>query len=94
MRKILKLFRFRNLVICGAIIYLSVSLVSSQFELMTKKQQLDALSQQEQRLMMENQDAKRLMESEDDTEYIERIARQRLGYASPNEKVFIDIQGE
>ena len=35
-----------------------------------------------------------MLEFEDEEDYIERIARQRLGYANPNEKIFKDIQGE
>ncbi|MEG0018942.1 MAG: septum formation initiator family protein [Oscillospiraceae bacterium] len=89
-----KLFTIKGVAFFALIAYLSVSLVSAQFELMTKKQELSALEQQEQRLKMENQDAQRLLDSEDENAYIERIARQRLGYANPNEKVYIDIQGE
>lgn len=76
------------------VVYLSFSLVSAQFDLMTKKQQLASLKEQEKRLILENQDTERMLENEDETAYIERIARDRLGYANPDEKVFIDIQGD
>ena len=46
------------------------------------------------RIELETQDIQRVLEIEDQQEYIERIARQRLGYANPNEKIFKDIQGE
>ena len=80
-------------VIC-AVAYLSVSLISAQFDLMTKKQQLAILETQQQKLQLETQDIERMLEFEDEEDYIERIARQRLGYANPNEKIFKDIQGE
>lgn len=89
-----KLFSIKSITFFVAITYLSVNLISAQFELMTKKQELSALQQQQQRLVLENQDAQRLLDSEDETAYVERIARDRLGYANPNEKVYIDIQGE
>ncbi|MEG1800490.1 MAG: septum formation initiator family protein [Oscillospiraceae bacterium] len=89
-----KLFSIKSIAFFVAITYLSVNLISAQFELMTKKQELSALQQQQQRLVLENQDAQRLLDSEDETAYVERIARDRLGYANPNEKVYIDIQGE
>jgi len=35
-----------------------------------------------------------LLEEDRDEVYIERVARERLGYANPGEKVYIDIQSE
>ena len=34
------------------------------------------------------------MEAICDTEIIERVARDKLGYAKPNERVFIDVTGQ
>ena len=39
-------------------------------------------------------DTRSLLEEGQDEVYIERIARERLGYANPGEKVYIDIQSE
>ena len=89
-----QIFNIKSIFAFIVISTLSVSLINSQFELMTKRQELDALEKQETRLIMENKDASRLLNSETDEEYIERIARERLGYGSPDEKVFMDIQGE
>ena len=37
---------------------------------------------------------KRLYSSGDNDAYIERIARDRLGYVSPDERIYIDMSGE
>ena len=89
-----KLFNIKIIAIFCAVAYLSVSLISAQFDLMTKRQQLAILEQQQQRVEMETQDIRRVLEIEDEAEYVERIAREKLGYANPNETVYKDIQGE
>jgi cell division protein DivIC len=89
-----KLFNIRYIAVICAVVYLSVSLITAQFDLMTKKQQLSILHQQQERVELEAQDIERMLEYESEEDYVERIARQRLGYANPNEKVFKDIQGE
>ena len=89
-----KFFNIKIIAVICAVAYLSVSLISAQFDLMTKKQQLAILETQQQKVQLEAQDSERMLEIEDEEAYIERIARQRLGYANPNEKIFKDIQGE
>ena len=89
-----KFFNIKIIAVICVVAYLSISLISAQFDLMTKRQQLAILQQQQQRVQLETDDIQRVLEIEDEEEYIERIARQRLGYANPNEKVFKDIQGE
>ena len=89
-----RFFNIKIVVVLCLVTYLSVSLISAQFDLMTKRQQLAMLQEQQQRIEMETQDIRRILEIEDEEEYVERIARQKLGYANPNETVYKDIQGE
>ena len=89
-----KILNIRIIAVVCVVVYLSVSLISAQFDLMTKRQQLAILEQQQQRVEMETQDIRRVLEIEDEAEYVERIAREKLGYANPNETVYKDIQGE
>lgn len=89
-----KFFNIKIIAVICAVAYLSISLITAQFDLMTKKQQLAILEAQQQKVELETQDIERMLEIEDEEAYIERIARQRLGYANPNEKIFKDIQGE
>ena len=75
-------------------IYLVVALVMSQVEIMIKRQQIDSLDSAITRQVAENQELQRLLTSGDEDEYIERIARDKYGYAGPQERIFIDIQGK
>ena len=40
-----------------------------------------------------NEEIEEILSREDDSEYIERVAREKLGYAYPDERVYIDISG-
>ena len=89
-----KFFNIKIIAVLCLTAYLTVSLISAQFDLMTKRQQLAILEEQQQRVEMETQDIRRIMEIEDEAAYVERVAREKLGYANPNETVYKDIQGE
>jgi len=94
MNGIFKKIRLRSLLFTLAILYLSVSLITAQFELMTKKQEYENVVSQRQRIELEVEDTRSLLEEGEDAVYIERIARERLGYANPGEKVYVDVQSE
>ncbi|MBE6866722.1 MAG: septum formation initiator family protein [Oscillospiraceae bacterium] len=89
-----KKINIRSVLFLLAIVYLTINLITAQFELMTKKQELAAVQAQKYRLELEVADTQSLLEEDRDEVYIERVARERLGYANPGEKVFIDIQSE
>ena len=61
---------------------------------MTKKQEYENVVEQRERIELEVEDTRSLLEEGEDAVYIERIARERLGYANPGEKVFVDVQSE
>ena len=94
MQNLKKKINIGSVLLLLAIIYLSINLISAQFELMTKKQELANAQAQKERLQLEVADTQSLLEEDRDEVYIERIARERLGYANPGEKVYIDIQSE
>ncbi len=94
MQNLKKKINIRSVLFLVAIVYLTINLISAQFELMTKKQELENIQAQKSRLELEVADTQSLLEEDRDEIYIERIARERLGYANPGEKVYIDIQSE
>lgn len=94
MQNLKKKINIRSVLFLLAIVYLTINLITAQFELMTKKQELAAVQAQKYRLELEVADTQSLLEEDRDEVYIERVARERLGYANPGEKVFIDIQSE
>ena len=94
MQNLKKKINIRSVLFLLAIVYLTINLITAQFDLMTKKQELAAVQAQKDRLELEVADTQSLLEEDRDEVYIERVARERLGYANPGEKVFIDIQSE
>ena len=89
-----KVLNIKVLAIVALMGYLAVTLITTQFELVNKRQQLEILEQQKARVQLEVDDVQYILDFETQEEYVERIARQRLGYANPDEKIFKDIQGE
>ena len=94
MQNIKKKINLRSVLFLLVIVYLTINLISAQFELMTKKQELANIQAQKDRLQLEVAATQSLLDEDRDEVYIERIARERLGYANPGEKVYIDIQAE
>lgn len=80
-------------ILCFAL-YVSYSMVTQQAQIRERDEELAAVKamivQQEQK----NKKAQRLLTLGDDEEYIERIAKEKLGYAYPNEHVYIDRSAE
>lgn len=74
--------------------YLGITLVASQVDIMVKKQELAAVQESVSRQQIDNTELQRLIASGDEMAYIERIAHDKLGYAAPSERVFIDISGK
>ena len=78
----------------GLIVYLAVTLIISQVDVMVKRQELGSLNTDLARQMEQNTELERLISSGGEDEYMERIARDRLGYAAPGERIFIDMSGK
>ena len=72
---------------------LVVSLIINQVEITARRQELDEAHQQLEDRIAQNEELSRVLESDDELELIERIARDELGYAKPNERVFVEISG-
>ncbi len=94
MKKILNKIKFKNVLVLFVIVYLSVSLISTQVNLAKKRQELEGLMQIENELILEIEQTQIILEQEDIGIYLENIARDRLGFASEKERVFIDVQKE
>ena len=75
---------------CLFVVYIAYSIVVQQLEIRDRKITLEAVQQQCQQQIEENKEVERLLAMSADKDYIERIARERLGYAYPDEKVYID----
>ena len=81
-----------GLVLIGG--YLVAGLVFNQVDIAAKQKELQDLETQLEQQRQQNDELERVLESGSDTEIIERVARDKLGYAKPNERVFIDVTGQ
>lgn len=73
--------------------YVTIALIGMQLQVTAKRRQLNELlhSIAQQRLV--NDETRRVLSNGTDEEYVERVARDQLGYAYPDEKIFIDRSG-
>ena len=85
-----KLFR---LAILGFAVYIIVTMIQLQVDIKARQDELAAIEAQCQQQELNNDELERLLASGDDMQYIERIARETLGYVMPDERVFIDMSG-
>ena len=79
------------------LLYVVISLVqiqgSIQFAAAALPQENAALEQQNEEQRIANKELERILSDGTEEEYIERIAREQLGFAYPEEQVLVDISG-
>ncbi len=85
---------FKRLIVCILaflfIIYFSCTIISQQRTIRRKNNEIETLSEQISDANRETDRLKEELESVNDPEYLERMAREKLGLVSPNERVYID----
>ncbi len=79
-----------SLAIIALVGYFIISLISVQLDIREKKQELENVQQTYEEVSQENAELKELAENEDEDSYMERIARDVLGYVLPGESVYYD----
>ena len=70
--------------------YFLISLVSLQVEIGNKQEELAEAQVQLEEVSAENAELKDMAEEDDEASYMERIARDVLGYVLPGESVYYD----
>ena len=73
-------------------VYIAVTLISAQIQIRKKQIELASLRAQNSQQAAQNAEVQRLLKS-GDSEYIERVARDKLSYAKPNERIYIEESG-
>lgn len=68
-------------------------LVDMQMTLSERRQERDELLRQYELQRLDNKELERQIAAGLDEDYVERFARDYLGYVSPSERMFIDISG-
>ncbi len=82
--------RLLKIAVCLFMVYIVYSIVMQQLEIRERKMLLESVQQQCQEQSEVNKEVERLLAMSANKDYIERIAREKLGYAYPDEKVYID----
>ena len=72
---------------------LAVSIITTQFKIASVKNETDDLRAQIRDTQALNAETQAILDSEDDKDFIERMAREKLGLVFPGEQVFSDISG-
>lgn len=71
--------------------YFVISLINVQMDIKQRKKDAADLNAQYEQQVAENDQLQNVVDGGDKDEYIERVAREKLGYVKPNEKVYYNI---
>jgi len=82
----IKLVNFVLIMLC---IYFAYSILSTQIQVYKERKALEEVNRQIEEAQLENDEMMRIL-SGGQEQYIERIAREKLGYAEPGEIVVKD----
>ncbi len=72
-------------------ILLAVYFVKTKLDIVEMQEQLTEMNQQVELQRLKNKEAE--LSLRDDDETMERAAREKLDYAHPDERIFVDISG-
>ena len=72
------------------VIFFGYTLITQQFSISAKKAELKELDQQMKQAEAEQEELENQLKTVNTPEYIEKVAREELGYAAPDEIVFMD----
>jgi cell division protein FtsL len=74
------------------VVYSVITLITQQVEIAQLKQEKSEINSQISEAKELNDEYSRLLASEDESEYMEKIAVEKLGYAYPNERRFYVVE--
>lgn len=84
----------RILVFVSFFVYIAYTLINQQFSINAKKEQLKAINEQIVCAESEREELDEQLKTVNTPEYIEKVARHELGYALPDEIVFVDASSK
>lgn len=82
-----------RLAVAAFVLYIAVTLITKQAQISQQKATLAKLSEQLQQQQGTNAEMQRVL-SENNDQYMASVARDKLGYAKPNERIYIDVAGK
>lgn len=77
-------------VVTAVALYFVSTVVSQQISLSKQNKQIEELENKISEAQKESKDLKNQVDNLNNPEYIEKVARERLGLIRPNERIFVD----
>lgn len=74
-------------------VYILYSLITMQANISKKQDELDEIRQEYTEMLIRNEELQKTLDSYGTDEFIEEQAREKLGYAYPDEHFYIDVSG-
>ena len=71
--------------------YFIITIIDLQLEIRERKEVYAQLDSEYEQIISDNNRLQAIVDNEDKSAYMEQIAREKLGFVMPNEKVFYDI---
>ncbi len=68
-------------------------IINTQLDISAKEKELLNMQTQVLAQEVENEELQRALENDSEEAYIERVAREKLGYFLPDERVYVDMSG-
>lgn len=84
---------FLKLVVLALLVYFTSTLVSAQVQINSKREELHRIEQECENQLVANKELERQILLFQDEEYVQRAAREELGYGTADEKLYIDSSG-
>ena len=82
-----------KLCVFGLVLYAVYTLISIQLEVSNLERNISNLESNISKVKLENNELERLLSFGESDEYIEEIAREKLGFCYPDEKILVDRSG-
>ncbi len=94
MRKTRRVHMAAKIFVLAFSVYAAFTLVSLQLQIREKEKKMAVLQAAIDQQELENRQIQDILDNADDAEYIAEIAREKLGYVAPGERVFVDISSK
>ncbi len=75
------------------VIYMGFTALNLRTQITLKQKELQDVLAMVEEQRIDNQELERILAIEDEDSYIERIAKEKLGFAYPDEHILIDVSG-
>ncbi len=84
---------FLRLAVIAFGVYILYALVSFQVDITKKRAELAAVKEEYNRQQIENEELQRTLDTYGTNDFIESMARDKLGYAYSDEHFYVDVSG-